>query len=206
MKRGRFLFFSLLAAALALAGSTAALAITLEVQAPDGQRSELELEPTTWVEDIRAQVRELTGVPIDQQRLLLGYQQLEDETQLEEYHVADGDTLRVLTYRYASTGAASQSDWDGAVTLRGVVESGTPTTQVVAKGIMYKAEGEEAYTQVLSDSLEREYSVLLHWLRPGVRYSYYAFVETDENYYTGEVYTFTPGTTSASFVAERPVR
>lgn len=205
MKKMRWICSSLLMASLALAGNTVAMAVELELQTPDGASYILEFAPDTPVEQIRQAVRERTGILPSEQRLMLGYQLLDDETLLEDYWVEDGDILRVSTYDYVSTGSASQSDWNNTITLRGTVESGTPMTQVVAKGIMYKRAGQEEYTQLLSDSLSRDYSVALHNLQPGVTYQYYAFVDTGEKYYEGEVCTFTPGETAASFVASGTV-
>ncbi len=61
-----------------------------------GKHANLEVEPTTLVEEVKAMLQALEGYPVEQQRLIFAGKQLEDGHMLQEYGIMRDSTLHLV--------------------------------------------------------------------------------------------------------------
>jgi len=55
----------------------------------------VDVEPSNTLEDVKAKIQIMEGVPPDQQRLMFGGKQLNDQRILSDYEIKEGDLLNL---------------------------------------------------------------------------------------------------------------
>lgn len=84
----------------------------INVETPDGDIIPLIVEPTDTIEDVKKQVKDESGIPVSDQRLHFGGDELDDEPTLDDYNIVHGDTLTLDPMQI------TVKHWDGtSVTL-----------------------------------------------------------------------------------------
>ena len=68
----------------------------LFVKTLTGKTVSIEVEEGESIEDVKAKIAEKEGIPAEQQRLIFGGQQLQDQKTLQDYDVGDDSTLHLV--------------------------------------------------------------------------------------------------------------
>ena len=68
----------------------------LFVKTLTGKTVSIEVEEGETIEDVKAKIAEKEGIPAEQQRLIFGGQQLQDQKTLMDYDVGDDSTLHLV--------------------------------------------------------------------------------------------------------------
>lgn len=68
----------------------------LFVKTLTGKTVSIEVEEGESIEDVKAKIAEKEGIPAEQQRLIFGGQQLQDQKTLQDYDVGDDATLHLV--------------------------------------------------------------------------------------------------------------
>jgi ubiquitin C len=68
----------------------------LFVKTLTGKTVSIEVEEGESIEDVKAKIAEKEGIPPEQQRLIFGGQQLQDQKTLQDYDVGDDATLHLV--------------------------------------------------------------------------------------------------------------
>lgn len=61
-----------------------------------GKSIAIDVEAADNIASVKAKIAEKEGVPADQQRLIFGGKQLEDNMTLQEYNIADNSVLHMV--------------------------------------------------------------------------------------------------------------
>jgi ubiquitin C len=65
----------------------------IKVRAPDGRSVELDVEPDDTIPDIKKQVEDKLGIPVDEQRPVFNDEPLPDNSTLDDNGIGDGDVI-----------------------------------------------------------------------------------------------------------------
>jgi ubiquitin len=68
----------------------------LFVKTLTGKTVSIDVEEGESIEDVKAKIAEKEGIPAEQQRLIFGGQQLQDQKTLQDYDVGDDSTLHLV--------------------------------------------------------------------------------------------------------------
>lgn len=68
----------------------------LFVKTLTGKTVSIEIEEGESIEDVKAKIAEKEGIPVEQQRLIFGGQQLQDAKTIDDYDIGDDSTLHLV--------------------------------------------------------------------------------------------------------------
>jgi hypothetical protein len=71
-------------------------AMLIFIETLDGEVIKLDVEPTNTIAYVKLKIHDKAGFPVEQQQVLLRYQELKDDRSLSEYNIRDKSTLLLM--------------------------------------------------------------------------------------------------------------